>query len=122
MTEQCLFGQKGACLDNKKGASLDKCVQQGEKVRDWANLVRNWIIAIKSRSRKFHMGTSPMDEDSVGENKSSDDEEDDEAGKANSVSSRISVASSGFGYKDDEEKEEEEKEPQEDTKQNPKRV
>ena len=63
-----------------------------------------------------------MDEDSVGENKSSDDEEDDEAGKANSVSSRISVASSGFGYKDDEEKEEEEKEPQEDTKQNPKRV
>ena len=63
----------------------------------------------------------PMDEDSVGENNSSDDEEVDGAGKAKSLSSRISVASSGFGYNDDEKKEEEEKEPQEDTKQNPKR-
>ena len=63
----------------------------------------------------------PMDEDTVEENNFSDDEEPDETDKARSVSSRISVVSSGFGQNDNEGGEEEENEPQEDMKKENKR-
>ena len=42
------LGIKGGSLDKKKGASLDKRVHQKKKVPDWASLVRNWIIAVRT--------------------------------------------------------------------------
>ena len=49
-----MVNKKGQSLDNKKGLSLDnkKGARFGltcstKRVRDWANLVQNWIIAVK---------------------------------------------------------------------------